>query len=95
MAGSKRQAKLEATEALFQSLVTPPITPWKLVLQAKADFWAKEVQTGYTYTYVWMTNQFGHFNLGFLPSLLAASPPCVWSLTRFSCVTDRSGRRRG
>ena len=40
---------------------------WKqFIRQAVSDWFGKEVQTGYTYSYVWMTNQFGHFNLGFL-----------------------------
>jgi hypothetical protein len=39
----------------------------QLVAQAKADLWAKEVQTGYTVTYAWMANQLGHFALGFIP----------------------------
>jgi len=38
-----------------------------LLKQAKADLWAKEVQTGYTVTYAWMANQLGHFALGFIP----------------------------
>lgn len=39
----------------------------ELLAQAKADLWAKEVQTGYTTTYAWMANQLGHFALGFIP----------------------------
>lgn len=39
----------------------------ELLKQAKADLWAKEVQTGYTVTYAWMANQLGHFALGFIP----------------------------
>jgi hypothetical protein len=39
----------------------------ELLVQAKADLWAKEVQTGYNATYSWMANQLGHFALGFIP----------------------------
>lgn len=38
--------------------------------QALKDFGGKEVQNGYTLTYVWMANQLGHFTLGFLLSFL-------------------------
>jgi len=52
-------------------LAKPPITARKLLYQALLDWTGKEVQTGYTYTYVWMANQLGHFTLGFLPSALS------------------------
>ena len=48
------------------------ITPAELLSQVVADWLDKEVQAGYTYTYIWMTNQLGHFTLGFLPTLLVA-----------------------
>lgn len=38
--------------------------------QAGSDALGKEVQEGYTLSYVWFANQFGHFNIGFLFSLL-------------------------
>lgn len=38
--------------------------------QAKRDWTDKEVQRTYTTTYIWMTNQLGHFTLGFLPTLV-------------------------
>lgn len=41
-----------------------------LLTQMKDDWFGKEVQTGYTYTYIWQANQFGHFNLGFLPTIM-------------------------
>src|SRR4051812_20879090 len=47
-------------------------TLWKQVL---ADFLGKEVQDGYTLTYVWMANQLGHFTLGLMFTLLP-----VWLL---------------
>ncbi len=45
---------------------TRPISCKQLFYQAVSDWFGKEVQTGYTVTYVWMANQFGHFGLGFL-----------------------------
>ena len=45
---------------------TCPISCKQLIKQAVSDWFGKEVQTGYTVTYVWMANQFGHFTLGFL-----------------------------
>ncbi len=45
-------------------------TAKQLLKQAIADLWAKEVQSGYTTTYVWMANQLGHFTLGFVPTNL-------------------------
>lgn len=44
----------------------------ELLKQAVSDWFGKEVQTGYTTTYVWMANQFGHFNLGFLATMIFA-----------------------
>lgn len=38
--------------------------------QFKNDLWCKESVTGYTYSYTWMTNQLGHFTLGFAPAIL-------------------------
>ena len=49
----------------------PPVVPLcQLLCQVRQDLFSKEAQTGYTYTYVWMANQVGHFTLGFLPTLL-------------------------
>ena len=47
--------------------------------QAIADLAAKEVQTGYSTTYVWMANQLGHFTLGWLPLYLVYA---LYSLAR-------------
>lgn len=43
----------------------PVVTPRQLLQQAWSDWGGKEVQTGYTLTYVWMANQLGHFTIGF------------------------------
>lgn len=44
----------------------PAVTTSQVARQAVGDWFGKEVQNGYTMTYVWMTNQLGHFTLGFL-----------------------------
>lgn len=38
--------------------------------QLKADLIGKDSYRGVTLTYSWMANQFGHFSLGFIPTLL-------------------------
>ena len=38
----------------------------QLLRQLLNDFTGKDSQSGYTYTYVWMANQLGHFALGFV-----------------------------
>lgn len=48
-----------------------PVSFVQVIRQAVSDWFGKEVQTGYTVTYIWMANQFGHFTLGFLFSFLA------------------------
>lgn len=58
----------------------PAVTPRDVWCQAKADWLGKEVQTGYTYTYIWMANQVGHFMLGLAPVLLADwAGQAVWN----------------
>jgi hypothetical protein len=52
-------------------------TTRQLLQQMKDDLLAKEVQTGYTMTYVWMANQLGHVALGFAG---VALPIWMWSL---------------
>jgi hypothetical protein len=49
----------------------------ELFRQMRDDLIAKEVQTGYTMTYVWMANQLGHVALGFAG---VAIPIWAWSL---------------
>jgi len=48
------------------------VTAKDVLQQAWADWTDKEVQAGYTYTYIWMANQLGHFTLGFLPTILVS-----------------------
>lgn len=55
------------------------VTVSQLFRQAKADLWAKEVQTGYTVTYAWMANQLGHFTLGFAPVILILAVLGTWT----------------
>jgi hypothetical protein len=66
------QVPLPATNGRIHSVTVPAdkqvsFSTGELLAQAKADLWAKEVQTGYTTTYAWMANQLGHFALGFIP----------------------------
>lgn len=49
---------------------TPVVTASQLFKQALEDIQGKEVQNGYTLTYVWMANQLGHFTIGFAGTLL-------------------------
>ena len=48
------------------------VTLKDVLQQVWADWTDKEVQAGYTYTYIWMANQLGHFTLGFLPTYLVS-----------------------
>lgn len=41
-----------------------------LLKQLKTDLFYKDSQSGYTYTYVWMANQTGHFALGYMIVML-------------------------
>lgn len=41
-----------------------------LLLQLKKDLIGKDSYRGVTLTYAWLANQFGHFSLGFIPSIL-------------------------
>jgi hypothetical protein len=45
--------------------------------QAVSDWFGKDVQSGYTLTYVWMANELGHFTLGFIPACIGA---WIWRL---------------
>jgi hypothetical protein len=45
---------------------TKPLSAKEIWQQVLEDWFSKEVQTGYTYSYIWMANQMGHFTLGFL-----------------------------
>src|SRR5262249_34366541 len=44
----------------------PAVTACDVGRQVWRDWTDKEVQKTYTVTYIWMTNQLGHFTLGFL-----------------------------
>jgi hypothetical protein len=46
------------------------VTAGEVWRQVVADWFDKEVQAGYTYTYIWMANQVGHLFLGFFPVFL-------------------------
>lgn len=48
------------------------VTVTDVLRQVWADWTDKEVQAGYTYTYIWMANQLGHFTLGLLPTFLVS-----------------------
>lgn len=39
--------------------------------QLKDDFIGKDSYRGVTFTYSWMANQFGHFGLGYIPTIIA------------------------
>lgn len=41
----------------------------EVLRQLKADLIGKDSHRGITLTYAWMANQFGHFSLGFIPTL--------------------------
>ena len=47
-----------------------PITLANFFAQLKADLIGKDSYRGVTLTYSWLANQFGHFSLGFIPTLL-------------------------
>lgn len=46
------------------------ITGKQISKQLKADLIGKDSYRGVTLTYSWLANQFGHFSLGFLPSII-------------------------
>jgi hypothetical protein len=46
-----------------------PITARDFLAQLKADLIGKDSYRGVTLTYSWLANQFGHFSLGFIPTL--------------------------
>jgi hypothetical protein len=87
---------LPATKGRIQTVTVPEdkqvrFSIGELLVQAKADLWAKEVQTGYTTTYAWMANQLGHFALGFVPVYLL-----IWlALALASSLPDWIAHRFG
>ncbi|MES2331789.1 MAG: ATP-binding protein [Bacteroidota bacterium] len=50
--------------------MSQPITTADFIAQLKADLIGKDSYRGVTLTYSWLANQFGHFSLGFVPTLL-------------------------
>src|SRR5437868_1684421 len=49
--------------------MSKPITIANFLAQLKADLIGKDSYRGVTLTYSWLANQFGHFSLGFVPTL--------------------------
>ena len=47
-----------------------PISVADILRQLKADLIGKDSYRGVTLTYAWMANQFGHYSLGFIPTLI-------------------------
>jgi hypothetical protein len=56
--------------AMKQERKKPIVTGCDVWRQVVRDWTDKEVQHTYTTTYIWMTNQLGHFTLGFLGTYL-------------------------
>jgi hypothetical protein len=50
-----------------------PISLKNILHQLKADLIGKDSYRGVTLTYSWLANQFGHFSLGYVPSLIIYS----------------------
>ncbi|MGJ8661577.1 MAG: ATP-binding protein, partial [Bacteroidota bacterium] len=51
-------------------MTTPRIKLKDVLKQLKADAIGKDSHRGVTLTYSWLANQFGHFSLGFIPTIL-------------------------
>jgi hypothetical protein len=50
--------------------MTATISNRDILRQLKADLIGKDSHRGVTLTYSWLANQFGHFSLGFIPTLI-------------------------
>jgi len=50
-----------------------PISGRDILRQLKADLIGKDSYRGVSLTYSWLANQFGHFSLGFIPTLVTCS----------------------
>jgi hypothetical protein len=71
------------------------ITGKDVFRQLKADLLGKDSHRGVTFTYSWLANQFGHFSLGFVPTLIVhtflrkcicpheAAQRAAWSIAGF------------
>jgi hypothetical protein len=57
---------------------------WRAVWQ---QFFGSDIETGYSYIYTWLANQFGHFMIGFAGTILVA-----WVVAFFSPSALTSGR---
>ena len=66
-----------------------------ILQQLKYDLIGKDSYRGVTFTYSWLANQFGHFGLGFIPTLLVytllnnlqiLSPAHLWAAIIISCM---------
>ena len=53
-----------------------PIGLRQVFVQLKKDLIGKDSHRGVTLTYTWLANQFGHFSLGFIPSLVLSCVLC-------------------
>lgn len=53
--------------------MTKPITRKDVLRQLKSDLIGKDSYRGVTLTYSWLANQFGHFSLGYMPTLMLFS----------------------
>jgi hypothetical protein len=62
-----------ARSAIPTTSAAPVVSISQILKQAVADLTDKEVQASYTYTYIWMANQVGHFALGVLAVLVFTS----------------------
>ncbi len=47
-----------------------PISTPRILKQLRFDLIGKDSQRGVTLTYSWLANQFGHFSLGFIPTII-------------------------
>lgn len=59
----------------------PVVTPAIIRQQLKADLIGKDSYRGVTLSYSWLANQFGHFSLGFIPTLLLSAG--LWNYDQF------------
>ena len=71
-----------------------PIFLKDVLRQLKADLIGKDSYRGVTLTYSWLANQFGHFSLGYVPTLIVYSflkgstieNPSFWAAVSISCL---------
>ena len=64
------------------------VLTWKeIAKQAVSDWFGKDVQSGYTLSYIWMSNEMGHFSLGFIITLFL-----VWGIKFFFPAIASTGK---